>query len=140
MKQVIRGIEQARSWCSLLIRIFEMQPGAEFIVSVTEYKRIRTLAQNSKMHAMIRDVSLQVPWDGQMRSESDWKTLFTAAYAQMELVPGLEGGLVALPVETHDMDKAELSDIIELIYAFGEQHDVVWSEQSRIESGQREAS
>lgn len=129
MKRVIRGYEQARQWCELLLKVFDMRPDAEYIVSVTPYKHIRTLKQNAKLHAMIRDVSMQVPWDGKMRSEQAWKVLFTAALCDMELVTAIEGDkIVALPVETHDMDKMELSDLIDLVYSFGENHDVEWSE------------
>jgi hypothetical protein len=45
-------------------------------------------------------------------------------------VPGVDGGFVALGVRTSKMSKAEFSEYIEAIYAFGSERSVTWSEKA----------
>ena len=65
-----------------------------------------------------------------MDSES-WKHVFTAALKGQETVPGLNGGFVVLGQSTRKMSVREMSDLIELMNAFGAEHGVRWSEESR---------
>jgi hypothetical protein len=92
----------------------------------------RTLHQNDKLHALVTDVANQVAWHGQKLSVEAWKDIFTAALRssrhQIETVPGIDGGFVMLGMHTSGMSRAECSDLIELIYAFGAGHDVRWTE------------
>ena len=96
----------------------------------------RSVEQNKKLWAMLRDVSVQVKWpvDGEMvlMSEWDWKDIFSAALKKHQRVArGIEGGFVMLGAHTSRMTKAEMADLITLIEAFGAQHDVRWSDESR---------
>jgi hypothetical protein len=96
-------------------------------VEIKEAKR--TLEQNDKMWAMLADVSSQVVWYGQKLPPDDWKDIFTASLRKARVVPGLDAGtFVPLGMRTSDMGKQEMSDLIELIYAFGAERDVKWSE------------
>ena len=62
------------------------------------------------------------------QSES-WKHIFTSSLKKMDVVPNLEGtGFVALGLSTSKMTKKELSDLLELIYSFGAERGVNWSE------------
>ena len=93
----------------------------------------RSLDQNSKLWPMLTDVSRQVPWyvDGELvfLCEEDWKDLFTAALKKhTRMAKGLDGGVVMLGARTSRMPKAEFSDLIELVYAFGAERGVQWSE------------
>ena len=94
----------------------------------------RSVEQNKKLWAMLRDVSVQVKWpvDGEMvlMSEWDWKDIFSAALKKHQRVArGIEGGFVMLGAHTSRMTKAEMADLITLIEAFGAQHDVQWTEE-----------
>ena len=85
--------------------------------------------QNAKLWAMLTDVSRQVEWYGRRLSDEDWKHVFTASLRKLDVVPNIDGtGFVALGQSTSRMGKREFSDLIELIYAFGAQHGVAWSE------------
>ncbi len=90
----------------------------------------RSLPQNDKLWATLTDVALQVEWYGQKLSPGDWKDMFTASLRKARVVPGLEpGSFVLLGLHTSEMSKDELSDLLELIHAFGAEHNVVFHDQ-----------
>lgn len=100
-------------------------------VEIKEQKR--TLDQNAKMWPMLQDVAAQVNWYGQKLSPDDWKDVFTASLRRTRVVPGLDAGtFVPLGMRTSDMSKQEFSDLIELIYAFGAEHGVEWSDPTTV--------
>ena len=96
---------------------------------VTFSERTRTLDQNAKLWPMLADVSDQVEWYGRRLTQEDWKHVFTASLRRLDVVPNLDGtGFVALGQSTSRMSKREFSDLIELIYSFGAEKGVRWSE------------
>lgn len=102
-----------------------------YVVDIGPAKR--TLDQNSKLWPMLTDVARQVQWpvDGELQFliEDDWKDIFTAALKKHQRVAkGIDGGAVMLGGRTSKMKKPEFSDLIELIYAFGSEKGVQWSE------------
>lgn len=88
----------------------------------------RSNVQNRKMWAMLRDVSQQVSWYGQDLSSEDWKHVFTASVCKQKAVPGIDGGFVVLGLPTRKMSKTLFRDLIEVIYAFGANAGVHWSD------------
>lgn len=88
----------------------------------------RTLEQNARMWAMLGDIAQQVEWYGVHLSAEDWKHVFSASLKGQKSVPGLDGGFVVLGQHTSRMSKRELSDLMELISAFGAERDVRWTE------------
>ena len=99
---------------------------------VLEIKReTRTLEQNAKLWPMLTDVSRQVNWYGRNLSEQNWKDIFTAALKGSDTVPGIDGGFVVLGLHTSSLNKKAFSNLIELIYAFGAEKGVEWSEKSK---------
>lgn len=108
-------------------------PGGPVLVSLGRQRR--TLDQNAKLWPMLQDIADQVPWmvDGQPThlTREEWKDLFTAALKGQRMVPGVDGGIVVLGAHTSHMDKRTFSDLIELIYAFGSEHGVTWSEPAQ---------
>jgi hypothetical protein len=88
----------------------------------------RTLEQNALLWPLLHDVSKQVIWYGRKLDAEDWKHIFTASLTRMDVVPNIENtGFVAMGQSTSKMTKAQFSDLIQLIYAFGAEHDVKWS-------------
>jgi hypothetical protein len=88
----------------------------------------RTLEANAAMWAMLTDVSEQVVWHGRRLSTESWKHIFTSSLKKQDVVPNLDGtGFVVMGISTSSMTKGEMSDLLELIAAFGAQHDVKWS-------------
>jgi len=92
----------------------------------------RTLAQNDRMWAMLTDVATQIPWHGVKLRPDDWKLIFLDALrreigGEMSIVPNLDGtGFVNIGTSSADLDKDEMSMLIELIFKFGAEHKVVF--------------
>lgn len=89
----------------------------------------RSLLQNSKLWAMLSDVSKQVIHHGQKLKPESWKDLFTAHLKRQVMLPNIEGdGWIALGTRTSEMSVGEMNELIECIYAYGSEHDVKWSD------------
>lgn len=94
----------------------------------------RTVDQNALMWGLLRDVARQVPWpvNGAMvqLEAEDWKDIFTASLTKHHrMAQGIDGGFVILGMRTSKMVKEQMSELIELIYAFGAEHDVKWTDE-----------
>ena len=98
-----------------------------YMVTVSE--PTRSGEQNSRLWASLTEISKQVEWYGRKLTPEDWKHIFTSSLKKLEVVPNLEGnGFVALGLSTSKMTKKELSDLLELIYAFGSERGVIFKE------------
>ena len=84
----------------------------------------RSLDQNARMWAMLTDLSRQLKWCDRDLSPADWKCLMTAHLKRHETVPGLDGGFVVLGAYTSQMTVRDMSDLIELMLAFGAENGV----------------
>lgn len=95
----------------------------------------RSLPQNDRLWAMLTDVATQLPWHGQKMAPEDWKLIFMASLKQeMRIVPNIDGnGFVNLGQSSSNLSKAEMSELQELISAFGAQRGVVFHEPVRHE-------
>lgn len=92
---------------------------------VTIQPATRTLEQNALLWALLTALSEQVEWFGQRLSPEDWKDILTAGLRKARVVPDIHGtGFVVLGQRTSTMNKAEFSDLIELIYQFGAERGV----------------
>ena len=124
--------EDRDQFISNLSRFDFVQKPKTFVIS--DYKELRNQEQNDKMWAMLRDISRQVEWAGKLRDEYAWKDLLTAALKvvqneSLEIVPGLEGGVVVLGLHTSKMSMKDMSDLIEYMYVFGANNNVEWTEE-----------
>ena len=113
--------------------MFEKALSAGKAMELVLRERRRSTDQNRKLWPMLADVSKQVQLciNGAMvwAEPEDWKDVFTAALKrEQRMAQGIDGGLVILGARTSKMRKAEFSELIELIYAFGANNGVVWSE------------
>lgn len=90
----------------------------------------RTLPQNDRMWAMLTDIADQKDHHGLKLTPTDWKHLFTAALRrELRMVPNLTGdGFVQLGGGTSDMDTQEMTDLIELLFKWGAENGVAWSD------------
>jgi hypothetical protein len=93
----------------------------------------RTLAQNARLWAMLTDVAKQVNWYGRKLSQEEWKHVFTASLAKQDVVPGIDGGFVVLGKSTSKMTKPEMSELQQLIEAFGAQQGVRFTAQEYVD-------
>lgn len=91
----------------------------------------RSTEQNSRMWAMLTEVSVQARHHGLKLSPDDWKLLFLDALKrEVRMVPNLDGnGLVSLGRSSSDLSKAEMTDLIELIFAYGTANGVAFQDE-----------
>jgi len=90
----------------------------------------RTLEANAAMWAALADVADQVVWHGRKLDAESWKHIFSSSLKKQDVVPNLDGtGFVVLGISTSRMTKREMSDLLELIHAFGAERGVVWSDE-----------
>jgi len=102
-------------------------------VVVRSIKETRSQEQNDRMWAMLTDISKQVDWhvDGKLEKldAEEWKHIFSAGLKHHQRVAaGLEGGFVILGQRTSKMTVRQMTDLITLIFAFGDQRGVQWSD------------
>lgn len=115
----------ARDRAKAILWVNKAPPGT----SVTFKRNKRSVDQNAKMWAMLTEVAEQVTWYGQKLSAEDYKDMLTASLRKARVVPGIDpGSFVVLGLHTSDMTKDEMSNLIELISAFGAEHGVVFSD------------
>ena len=96
---------------------------------VTIGEPTRNLEQNARLWASLTEISQQVDWYGNKLTAEEWKTVFTAALRKEKVVPGINGGFVVLGQSTSKMTKGEFSELLELLYAFGANNGVKFSDQ-----------
>lgn len=84
----------------------------------------RSIEQNSLLWQRLTELAHQVDWYGQKLSAEDWKDVMSASLRKARVVPGIDGGFVPLGMRTSDMTKQEMTDLLELIAAFGAERGV----------------
>lgn len=86
----------------------------------------RTIPQNDFMWSLLTDVATQVKWHGVRIRPDDYKLLFLDALkAELRMVPNLAGnGFVNLGRSSSDLTKDEMTQLIELIIAWGTEKGV----------------
>lgn len=102
-------------------------------VSLRHQEDKRSLQANRLMWKLLNDISRQVEWCGQYHAPETWKDLITALMKKQTLLPGLDGGFVAIGTSTRKMRKAEFSDLIVCIYSVGAERNVQWSADTSID-------
>lgn len=99
------------------------------VVSVREAKR--STEQNSKFWALLSDVSRSKP-DGRCHVPEVWKELFMHACGHaVQFEMGLNGQPFPVGFRSSNLSKAQMSDLIEFILAWGSEHGVRWSDEER---------
>jgi hypothetical protein len=85
------------------------------------------------MWEMLTDIARQVEWAHGKMSPDDWKLVFLDALDRETRVTfSLDGkGLVVLTQSSSDLSKEEMSNMIELMLAFGADKGVVFTRDTR---------
>lgn len=97
--------------------------------------RTRTLDQNALLWSCLTDVAKQIQWPVNGKHEhltpDEWKDIFSASLKQEQrMAMGLQGGFVMLGERTSKMSIRAMTDLIDLIHAFGNERGVQWSPTS----------
>lgn len=111
------------------LRNTPLNPDKPYFVTIQE--ATRSLSQNAKLWCCLTDISEQVVWYGQKLSTDDWKNILTAGLKGQRSAPGINGGFVVLGQSTSRMTVGEMSELIEMMSAFGTEQGVRWSDESR---------
>lgn len=92
----------------------------------------RTLPQNDRMWAMLTDIARQKEHSGRKYTPDEWKVLFMHACGrETQFVPALNGtGFLPLGYRSSDLSKAEMSDLIEFMMAWGTENGVTFHDQA----------
>lgn len=93
----------------------------------------RTGAQNDKLWAMLSDLSRAKP-QGRCHPSHVWKGLVMDMAGHKPVwEPSLDGsGVVCVGYKSSRLTVAEMSDLIEQMYAYGAEHGVVWTDEAMV--------
>jgi hypothetical protein len=103
-----------------------------YVVTIKE--ETRTGEQNSRLWAMISDVSRSKP-EGRRHTPEVWKCLFMSACGHaVQFEVGLDGKPFPVGFHSSRLTKSQMSDLMEFISEYGSRHGVVWSEPAMREA------
>ena len=92
----------------------------------------RSLDQNAALWAALSDIANQTEWHGIKLSPEEWKDLLSAGLVKAKVVPNMTGdGFVILGQRTSKMTKRQMGDLLDLVYAFGTERGVKFTEPER---------
>jgi hypothetical protein len=100
----------------------------------------RSQEQNRKMWPMLQDIRNQVEWLGEYTAE-DIKLMFLNRLGvELRFLPTLERqGMFPVGLRSSTLTKDQFSALIELLYQFGAEHDVRWTDPVERQSQARAA-
>jgi hypothetical protein len=96
----------------------------------------RSIPQNDRLWAFLTEIAAQRDWHGVKLSADDWKLLFMDALKrELRVVPNLAGnGFVNLGRSSSDLSKEEMSDLLELVTAWGVEQGIKFNDPAGIEA------
>ena len=99
------------------------------VVNVQERKR--SISQNDLMWVLLSDISRAKPNDRHETTDR-WKEIFMDALNfEIEWIDGLNGRKFPSGHSTSKLNVGQMNDLIELIYCYGAENGVVFSENPR---------
>ena len=110
------------------MRLIDQAPDGH-VMRLGEAKR--SLEQNDKLWAMLTDVSIAKP-EGRRLIPEDWKVLFMHACGwECQFLEGLDGRPFPKGFSSSRLTKAQMSNLIEFIQAWGDERGVRWTPEQR---------
>lgn len=93
---------------------------------------LRSSAQNSRMWAMLSDISRAKP-EGRELTPEVWKALFMSALGHaVRFEPGLDGnGVVPVGFHSSRLTVAQMGDLMTLIEEYGARHGVRFTDERK---------
>jgi hypothetical protein len=89
----------------------------------------RSNEQNNKMWALIEDVMNAMP-EGRQHTKEVWKAIFMNALGhETAFAMGINNEIFPIGFKSSQLSVRQMSDLIEVIYAYGAKHNVKWSEK-----------
>ncbi len=107
-------------------RIVDQAPEG-YVAEVREQKR--TVDQNDLMWSLLTDISLAQPL-GRRHTPDDWKAIaMNACGWECQFVEGIDGRPFPKGFRSSNLTKAQMSQLIEFLFAFGAEHGVRWTNE-----------
>jgi len=99
-------------------------------------QKTRKEDQSARFHAMCGDVSKQLQYMNRWLTKDQWKVLFISGHAiatglGADIVPGLEGEFANIRESSAQMSVKRMASLIEYVAAYGNDHEVRWTEPKR---------
>jgi len=95
---------------------------------VTIREATRSTDQNAKLWAMLSDVSRAKP-DGRRHTPDVWKALFMHSCGHaVQFEAGLDGAPFPVGFRSSRLTVAQMSELIEFVYAWGSERGVIWTD------------
>jgi hypothetical protein len=100
-----------------------------YVMTVREPKR--SLDQNALFWVLLTELSIQKP-EGRVHTPETWKGLVMHACGhECQFQMGLNGEPFPVGFRSSNLNKAQMGDLIEWIYAYGAQNGVVFGDQQK---------
>lgn len=100
-----------------------------YIVTVKEENRSEE--QNRLLWPLIADIRKQMPEHAKFSAEDTKNRFMQALGHEMRFLPELEGvGMFPVGHRSSTLSKTQFGALIELIFAYGAKHRVLWSDRS----------
>lgn len=133
-KQFFLRSNQVRLNCIEFIKELPTDDKKPLVVKIQPMTR--SLEQNSKLHALLSDISKQCEFNGKKRDIDTWKMIMVSAHTvatggQVEIATGLEGEDINLRESTAKMSVKRSASLIEYIIAWGVENGVKFNDTWR---------
>ncbi|EPS1221638.1 recombination protein NinB [Burkholderia cenocepacia] len=117
---ILRGDGHAKRLYAFLKANWRVMAAAGKPVAVTvyPYREKRTIDQNKKLHAMIRDIAEQAWVDGRQYSEDAWKEIIRRTYIGTEEIDLPGGTRVERGISTTSLDVEQFAQMITAVQAW----------------------
>lgn len=131
-KQFFLRSNQVRLNCIEFIKELPTDDKKPLVVKIQPMTR--SLEQNSKLHALLSDISKQCEFNGKKRDIDTWKMIMVSAHTvatggQVEITTGLEGEDINLRESTAKMSVKRSASLIEYITAWGVENGVKFNDK-----------
>lgn len=109
---------------SIAQEVMQVPEGYEVIIR----EPTRNTSQNSRMWAMLSDISKACP-DGRKHTAEVWKAIFmNALQYEVRFEMGLDGEPFPVGFRSSRLSVKQMADLITFISEYGDRHGVRWSE------------
>lgn len=131
-KQFFLRSNQVRLNCIEFIKELPTDDKKPLVVKIQPMTR--SLEQNSKLHALLSDISKQCEFNGEKRDIDTWKMIMVSAHkiatgGKAEMVIGLEDEVINLRESTAQMSVQRLASLIEYTTAWGVENGVKFNDK-----------
>jgi hypothetical protein len=98
--------------------------------TVTIQPETRSQAQNRMLWELVKDLRAQVPFMREHSPDDAKNILMNLAHDETRFLPKIDGGHFPVGQRSSLLSKKQFSNLIEVIFMYGAQNDVIWSKDT----------